>query len=107
MRIKNLLKFSLLTIIFSCSNIENNLDRTVITFWHTHNKEETSTLEDIIKSYEKKNLNIKVELQQIPFSDAQNKYKTVAQAGNAPDLFRAEIAWDSTICIFRLFNGNR
>jgi arabinogalactan oligomer/maltooligosaccharide transport system substrate-binding protein len=97
MKIKILLRTLIISfLLLSCSsNVENNSDRITLTFWHTHNKEETVTLEEIIKDYEFKNPNIKVELQQIPFSDAQNKYKTVAQAKNAPDIFRSEIAWTS------------
>jgi len=64
-----------------------------LTFWHTMNTEETETLADIVKDFETKNSGIKIEMQQVPFSDAQNKYKVAAQAGNAPDVFRAEIAW--------------
>lgn len=41
----------------------------------------------------KKHPDIHVQVQQVPFSDAQNKYKTVAQAKDAPDLFRSENAW--------------
>lgn len=67
--------------------------KTIITFWHTHNDDEATTLKEIVADYEVKNPTIKVELQQVPFSDAQNKYKTVAQAKDAPDIFRAEIAW--------------
>jgi len=64
-----------------------------ITFWHTHNAQETPTLEAIVKDFEAKNPNIKVELQAVPFDGGQNKFKTAAQAGNAPDVFRSECAW--------------
>ncbi len=67
--------------------------KTKITFWHTHNDDESKTLEQIISVYEEKHPEIKVQLQQVPFSDAQNKFKTVAQAKDAPDIFRSEIAW--------------
>ena len=75
------------------SNNTNNSGKTTITFWHTHNDDESNTLKEIVADYEEKNPKIKVVVQQVPFSDAQNKYKTVAQAQNAPDIFRAEIAW--------------
>jgi arabinogalactan oligomer / maltooligosaccharide transport system substrate-binding protein len=64
-----------------------------ITFWHTQNAQETPTLEAIVKDFEAKNPNIKVEMQAVPFDGAQNKFKTAAQAGNAPDVFRSECAW--------------
>ncbi|MBC7475102.1 MAG: extracellular solute-binding protein [Candidatus Sericytochromatia bacterium] len=81
-------------ILGSCNNDGKSIDgKTIITFWHTHNDQETNTLKEIVDDYEKLHTNIKVELQQIPFSDAENKYKTVAQAKDAPDIFRAEISW--------------
>lgn len=64
-----------------------------VTFWHTHNTDETTTLNEIIAEFEAENPHITIVKQAVPFSDAQNKYKTVAQAGDAPDVFRAEIAW--------------
>lgn len=68
-------------------------NQVTISFWHTMNTEETKTLEGIIKDFEKEYPHIKIDMQQVPFSDAQNKYKVAAQAGDAPDVFRAEIAW--------------
>ena len=64
-----------------------------ITFWHTFNQQETETINEIVKEFEAKNPDIKVEVQAVPFDGAQNKFKVAAQAGNAPDVFRAEIAW--------------
>jgi arabinogalactan oligomer/maltooligosaccharide transport system substrate-binding protein len=66
---------------------------TVITFWHTMNEEETVTLDGLIEKFRAENPQIEIRSQVVPFSDAQNKFKTVAQAGDAPDVFRAEIAW--------------
>ncbi|MEK7431870.1 MAG: extracellular solute-binding protein [Cyanobacteriota bacterium] len=93
----NLKKISiplLSVLIFSCTG-DSKLDngKKTITFWHTHNNVETDTLKEMISEYEKKNPNIIVSLQAVPFSDAENKYKTVAQAKDAPDIFRAEISW--------------
>lgn len=70
-----------------------NTNNKEITFWHTMNSEETQTLKKIIAEFEKENPTIKVRTQMVPFSDAQNKYKIAAGAGDAPDVFRAEIAW--------------
>jgi arabinogalactan oligomer/maltooligosaccharide transport system substrate-binding protein len=79
----------------SCNKNEANSSngKTKVTFWHTHNDDESKTLESIVEDYESKHPEIDVEMQQVPFSDAQNKYKTVAQAKDAPDIFRSEIAW--------------
>lgn len=68
-----------------------------IEFWHTHNDSETATLKKMLTQFEAEYPNISVKLQQVPFSDALNKYKTVAQAGHAPDLFRAEITWTTEL----------
>jgi len=95
-RLTLILFISLTLIVLGCERYSRQEEREkakTITFWHTHNDDETLTLKEIISEYEEKNPGIRVEIQQVPFSDAQNKYKTVAQANNAPDLFRAEIAW--------------
>lgn len=68
-------------------------EKVTIKYWSTMNPEETKTLEGIIADFEAKNQNIDVELQNVPFSDAQNKFKTSAQGGDAPDILRCEIAW--------------
>lgn len=57
------------------------------------NQEETLTLNSIILEFENENPQIKIAAQSVPFDQAQNKFKTVAQAGQAPDIFRSEIAW--------------
>ena len=84
------LTFLSLFTLTSCNNTEPKTKdgKTIITFWHTHNDDESKTLKEIIAEYETINSDIKVALQQVPFSDAQNKYKTVAQAKNAPDIFK-------------------
>ncbi len=64
-----------------------------LTFWHTMNQEETVTLDGLVGKFMEQNPQIEIQAQVVPFSDAQNKFKTVAQAGDAPDVFRAEIAW--------------
>jgi arabinogalactan oligomer/maltooligosaccharide transport system substrate-binding protein len=66
---------------------------TTLTFWHTMNQEETVTLDGLVQKFMDENPEINIQAQVVPFSDAQNKFKTVAQAGDAPDVFRAEIAW--------------
>jgi arabinogalactan oligomer/maltooligosaccharide transport system substrate-binding protein len=66
-----------------------------ITFWHTYNAQETPTMEAIVKDFEKQNPNIKVQMQAVPFAEAQNKFITAGLAGNAPDVFRSECAWSA------------
>lgn len=64
-----------------------------ITFWNTMNTEETETLKEIVSNFEKEHKGIKVKMENVPFAEAQNKFKTAAQAGNGPDVLRSEIAW--------------
>lgn len=65
----------------------------ILTFWHTMNREETETLISLIEEFEKENPDVKIQPQPVPFDQAQNKFKITAQAGDAPDVFRSEIAW--------------
>lgn len=74
-----------------------NSDPATLSFWHTFNDEEVGTLKAVLKEFEAEYPHLKVQLQSVPFSDALNKYKTVAQAGNAPDLFRADIGWTTEL----------
>lgn len=62
-------------------------------FWNTMAPEETKVLQTIVDEFQKQNPNIKVDMQTVPFSDAQNKFKLAAQGGDAPDVLRSEIAW--------------
>lgn len=64
-----------------------------LVFWHTMNEQETVTLELILSEFEAAYPEIKVNLEYVPFGDGQNKFKTAAAAGTAPDIMRAEIAW--------------
>ncbi len=77
--------------------LQRNTDPVTISFWHTFNADETLTLENILTGFKQEYPHISVELQQVPFSDALNKYKTVAQAGQAPDVFRSEISWTTEL----------
>ena len=77
--------------------VRRSTDPVSISFWHTFNDDETKTLQALLQDFKSEYPHISVQLQQVPFSDALNKYKTVAQANNAPDLFRAEIAWTTEL----------
>ena len=55
---------------------------------------EAPTFKALIKEFEAKYPKIKVNYVNVPFDQAQNKFKTAAQAGTgAPDVMRAEVAW--------------
>jgi arabinogalactan oligomer/maltooligosaccharide transport system substrate-binding protein len=62
-------------------------------FWQTMNEEETVTLKGIVDRFESSHPNIKINMTYVPFGEAQQKFATAAQAGKAPDVLRAEIAW--------------
>lgn len=65
-----------------------------VVFWDTSDStNEAPTFKDLIKKFEAQYPNVKVDYQNVPFSEAQNKFKTAAQADNAPDVLRAEVAW--------------
>jgi arabinogalactan oligomer/maltooligosaccharide transport system substrate-binding protein len=66
---------------------------TTLTFWQTMNEEETATLKGIVNAFQKANPSIQVRMVTVPFDQAQQRYATAAQAGKAPDVLRAEIAW--------------
>jgi len=85
--------FLMLTAMGLTSLASSGAEASDVVFWHTMNTEETKTLESIVKEFEKENPGTKVKIQNVPFSDAQNKYKISAQAGKAPDVLRSEIAW--------------
>ncbi|WP_040393989.1 extracellular solute-binding protein [Effusibacillus pohliae] len=62
-------------------------------FWNTMDPSETKVLQTIVDDFMKQNPNIKIDMQNVPFSDAQSKFKIAAQAGDGPDVLRCEIAW--------------
>jgi arabinogalactan oligomer/maltooligosaccharide transport system substrate-binding protein len=64
-----------------------------LAFWQTMNEQETETLRTIVNEFKTAHPEIEVAMEYVPFGDAQNKFKTAAAAGNAPDVIRAEIAW--------------
>jgi len=61
-------------------------------YWDTMNDNERPIMQELISDCETE-LGYTVDYQYVPFSDAQNNYRTAAQAGNAPDILRTEIAW--------------
>ncbi|MBO8163563.1 MAG: extracellular solute-binding protein [Brevibacillus sp.] len=66
---------------------------TTVTFWTTVRESEAVALRELISEFEQQNKDIKVDLQLVPFGEAQNKFRTAAQAGNGPDVIRSEVAW--------------
>lgn len=66
-----------------------------VTFWDTSDsKNEAPKFEELIAKFEEANPKIKIDYVNVPFADAQSKFKTAAESGSgAPDVLRAEVAW--------------
>lgn len=66
-----------------------------LTWWDTSDpKNEGPAFQELITKFNQAYPNIKINYQSVPFGDAQNKFKTAAQAkAGAPDILRAEVAW--------------
>jgi arabinogalactan oligomer / maltooligosaccharide transport system substrate-binding protein len=66
-----------------------------LTFWQTHNAEETETLRGMIDDFEAQFPNIAIEMAYEPFDGARDKFLVSSNAGEGPDIMRAEIMWVS------------
>ncbi len=67
---------------------------TTITFWQTMNDQETVTLKSLVSQFEAANPDIKIDMVTVPFSSHGQKFTTAAQAGQGPDVMRADTAPD-------------
>jgi len=68
-----------------------------LTWWDTSDPtNEAPAFKALITKFNKTYPNVHINYQSVPFGDAQNKFKTAAEAGSgAPDILRAEVAWVS------------
>ncbi|MFE9725131.1 extracellular solute-binding protein [Streptomyces sp. NPDC005794] len=66
-----------------------------VTWWDTSNVgSEDKVFKKIAEGFEKKHPEVDVTYVNVPFGEAQNKFKNAAQAGSgAPDVIRSEVAW--------------
>ncbi|WP_422734353.1 extracellular solute-binding protein [Micromonospora sp. WMMD558] len=66
-----------------------------LTWWDTSDpKNEGPAFQELIAKFNQTYPNVKISYQSVPFGEAQNKFKTAAQAKTgAPDILRAEVAW--------------
>ncbi|MDG4791873.1 extracellular solute-binding protein [Micromonospora sp. WMMD1102] len=66
-----------------------------LTWWDTSDpKNEGPAFQQLIAKFNQVYPNVKINYQSVPFGEAQNKFKTAAQAKTgAPDILRAEVAW--------------
>jgi arabinogalactan oligomer/maltooligosaccharide transport system substrate-binding protein len=67
---------------------------TTISFWQTMNDQETVTLKTLVNQFEASHPDIKVNMTTVPFDQHAQKFTTAAQAGQAPDVMRADTAPD-------------
>lgn len=66
-----------------------------VTWWDTSTAgSEDKVFKKIAEDFEKKHPKVDVKYVNVPFGDAQNKFKNAAQSGSdAPDVIRSEVAW--------------
>ena len=66
-----------------------------LTWWDTSDPaNEGPTFEALISKFNETYPDVTINYQSVPFGEAQNKFKTAAEAGSgAPDILRAEVAW--------------
>lgn len=65
-----------------------------VTWWDTSNEAEGPAYEALVAAFNKKYPKVKVKRVAVPFDQAQQKFKTAAQAGKgAPDVLRSEVGW--------------
>ncbi|MCZ7413982.1 MULTISPECIES: extracellular solute-binding protein [unclassified Streptomyces] len=73
-----------------------------VTFWDTSNEAEKGVFETLAEDFEKKHPKVDVKYVNIGFDDAQNKFKNAANAGEAPEVMRTEVAWVSDFASLQL-----
>ncbi|GAA4681223.1 extracellular solute-binding protein [Streptomyces chumphonensis] len=73
-----------------------------VTFWDTSNEAEKAVFKAIAEDFEKKHPKVDVTYVNIGFDDAQNKFKNAANAGEAPEVMRTEVAWVSDFASLQL-----
>ncbi|PLW74597.1 extracellular solute-binding protein [Streptomyces sp. SCUT-3] len=66
-----------------------------VTWWDTSdNTSEAPAFKKLIADFEKKYPKVKVKYVNVPFAQAQQKFKTAAQSGKgAPDVLRSDVGW--------------
>ncbi|MFD7944992.1 extracellular solute-binding protein, partial [Streptomyces sp. NPDC059744] len=66
-----------------------------VTWWDTSTVgSEDKVFKKIAEDFEKQHPKVDVKYVNVPFGEAQNKFKNAAQSGSgAPDVIRSEVAW--------------
>ncbi|GGO89583.1 sugar ABC transporter substrate-binding protein [Nocardioides phosphati] len=79
----------------SADKTDHDALKATLTWWDTSDPtNEAPAFKQLIKKFNAEYPNVKINYQSVPFGEAQNKFKTAAEAGEgAPDILRAEVAW--------------
>ncbi len=89
---KNIIVFSiLLSLLFFLSCSKNDTDRKTIKFWAMGAEAEYVT--KLVPDFEKENPDIKIKVQQIPWTAAQEKLVTAFASNNTPDACQLGNTW--------------
>ena len=72
-----------------------------LTYWYTEATSETPVILGQIQAFEQQNPNIKINAQYVPYGEAQARFATAAQAGNAPDVLRSDVGWTTQFASLR------
>lgn len=78
----------------SSASVEPSAVTGTVTFWDTSDaNSEGPAFTKLVEGFRAEYPNITVEYVNVPFNEAQEKFRQAAEAGTAPDVFRAEVAW--------------
>jgi arabinogalactan oligomer/maltooligosaccharide transport system substrate-binding protein len=88
---KALLLTILLTLLVGVVGVRAQ-DMPTLTYWDTMNDNERVIMQEMVETCAA-DAGVAVTYEYVPFGEAQANYRTAAQAGNAPDILRSEIAW--------------
>jgi arabinogalactan oligomer/maltooligosaccharide transport system substrate-binding protein len=88
------LRAPILALVAAAATANARSQATTITFWQTMNDQETVTLKGLVTKFEAANPDIKIDMVTVPFDQHAQKFTTAAQAGQAPDVMRADTAPD-------------
>ncbi|MBA2309856.1 MAG: extracellular solute-binding protein [Pseudonocardiales bacterium] len=67
-------------------------DSGTVVFWDTSGPDETPVFSRIAQDCAQKG-GYKVQVEQVPFAQAKNNFKTAAQGGQGPDVLRTDVGW--------------
>jgi arabinogalactan oligomer/maltooligosaccharide transport system substrate-binding protein len=78
-------------------NTDTSTASGTVTFWDTSDAtNEAPSFKKLISQFESSHPKIKINYVNVPFSEAQEKFRTAAQGNSgAPDVLRSEVAWTS------------